>query len=198
LEYGIAFRKGKGSIEENLPKAISTNENELTSMSKALFTELLAELRQTKEKLAEYDQKILAIHKAHPVCQRLVTIPGVGPLTATAIIAMVGDPGAFENGRHLSAYLGLVPRQHSTGGKDRLLGISKRGDPYIRMLLIHGARTVLRWVDQKEDSKSQWLKKLIERRGMNKATVALANKNARVIWALMARNEKYREPEKAA
>lgn len=198
LEYGIAFPKGTGSIEKALPDVLSSDTDELSSMSKTLFTELLGELRIIKEKVTEQDRQIQAIHKAHPVCQRLATIPGVGPLTATAIIASIGDPKAFENGRQLSAYFGLVPRQFSTGGKDRLLGISKRGDPYIRKLLIHGARTVVQWVDEKNDPKSLWLKKLIERRGVNRAIVALANKNARVIWVLMAREENYRESKHAA
>lgn len=198
LEYGVAFQKGKTSIEKCLPSVLSSEITELTAMSKQLFTELLGELRGIKEKLVEYDQKIQAIHKSHPVCQRLATIPGVGPLTATAIMASVGDPKFFRNGRQLSAYLGLVPRQHSTGGKDRLLGISKRGDPYIRKLLIHGARTVVQWVDGKTDSKSEWLKKLIIRRGINRATVALANKNARVIWVLMTKEENYRVPVEVA
>lgn len=198
LEYGIAFPKGKSSLEKNLPALISSEQNELTAMSKVLFTELLGELRLIQKKLAEYDRKIEAIHKAHPVCQRLATIPGVGPLTATALVASIGDPKLFKNGRQLSAYMGLVPRQHSTGGKDRLLGISKRGDSYIRKLLIHGARTVIQWVGEKEDPKSVWLRKLIERRGINRATVALANKNARVIWVLMAREENYRENLKVA
>lgn len=200
LEYGIAFPKGKNSLEKYLPELLSSPGNEplMTSLTRALFTELLEELRMIKDRVMEYDQKIEAIHKAHPVCKRLATIPGVGPLTATAIMASIGDPKTFKNGRQLSAYLGLVPRQFSTGGKDRLLGISKRGDPYIRKLLIHGARTVVQWVDKKDDPKSQWLKKLIERRGINKATVALANKNARVIWVLMAREENYRESVKVA
>jgi len=200
LEYGIVFPKGKNSIGKYLPELLSSpgNASLMTDLTRTLFTELLEELRVIMERVMEYDRKIEAIHKAHPVCQRLATIPGVGPLTATAIIASVGDPKMFENGRQLSAYLGLVPRQFSTGGKDRLLGISKRGDPYIRKLLIHGARTVVQWVDKKENPKSQWLKKLIARRGINKATVALANKNARVIWVLMAREENYRESAKAA
>jgi transposase len=199
LEYGIALPKGKSSLEKGMPDVLSTQDSRILSeMGRQLFTELLSELRETKEKLVGYDKKIEAIHKAHPVCKRLAEIPGVGPLTATAMLAIVGDPKMFKNGRQLSAYLGLVPRQHSTGGKDRLLGISKRGDPYIRKLLIHGARTVLQWVEKKSDPKSLWLKKLIERRGMNRATVALANKNARVIWVLMTKGERYRVVQDAA
>jgi transposase len=199
LEYGIALPKGMSSLEKGIPITLAGAESDtLSDLGKQLFSELLSELRNTKEKLAEYDRKIEAIHKAHPVSKRLADIPGVGPLTATAILALVGDPKLFKNGRQLSAYLGLVPRQYSTGGKDRLLGISKRGDPYVRKLLIHGARAVLLWVDKKNDPKSLWLKKLVERRGINRATVALANKNARVIWVLMTKGEKYNEQQNAA
>ena len=199
LEYGIALPKGKNSLEKGIPEVLSRQDSKILSeMGKQLFSELMTELRNTKEKLAGYDGKIEAIYKAHPVCKRLAKIPGVGPLTATAMLATVGDPKTFKNGRQLSAYLGLVPRQHSTGGKDRLLGISKRGNPYLRKLLIHGARTVLQWVGEKNDPKSLWLKKLVERRGINRATVALANKNARVIWVLMTKGDDYQASKVAA
>ena len=127
----------------------------------------------------------------HPVCQRLETIPGLGPLTATALGAAVSDPSAFKNGRQFAAWLGLVPRQHSTGGKARLLGISKRGDVYLRKLLVHGARATLRWVGLKADRRSQWLRGLLERRGKNKTAVALANKNARIAWVLLTTEQVY-------
>ncbi len=148
-------------------------------------------IKHVIERVAEYDEKIARIHEAHPICKKIAKIPGVGPLTATAMIAAVSDPNAFKNGRELSAWLGLVPRQHSSGGKNVLLGISKRGDVYLRTLLIHGARTTLRWLDRRTDPQSQWLRKLEERRGTNRAAVALANKNARVIWALMTRDQDY-------
>jgi len=112
-------------------------------------------------------------------------------LTATALIAAIGQVTQFKNGRQLAAWLGLVPREHSTGGKPRLLGISKRGNVSLRKLLIHGARATLRWVETKQDDRSRWLKALIERRGKNRAAVALANKNARIVWALLAHNEEY-------
>ena len=115
-----------------------------------------------------------------------------GPLTATALIASVADPLVFKNGREFSAWLGLVPRQNSSGGKTQLLGISKRGDVYLRTLLIHGARSPLRWADRKEDGRSRWAQSLVERRGKNRAAVALANKNARIVWCLLSRGETYR------
>ncbi len=125
-------------------------------------------------------------------CQRLQTIPGIGPVTATALIAAIGEATQFKNGRQLAAWLGLVPREHSTGGTPRLLGISKRGDRYLRKLLVHGARATLRWVATRSDDRSRWLKALIARRGKNRAAVALANKNARIAWALLAHNQEYR------
>jgi transposase len=139
-----------------------------------------------------------AICQAHPVCQRLRTIPGIGPLTATALVAAVSDAAHFKNGRQLAAWLGLVPRQHSTGGKPRLLGISKRGDIYLRKLLVHGARATIRWVGLKHDRRSQWLRALIHRRGTNRAVVALANKNARIAWVLLATDQYYRPEHTAA
>ena len=128
---------------------------------------------------------------------RLMKVEGVGPLIATALIAAVGEARQFHRGRELSAWLGLVPRQHSSGGHTMLLGISKRGDRYLRTLLIHGARSMLHRVQRKRDRRSRWIGALKERRGANIAAVALANKNARVLWALLARDEDYRAPTAA-
>lgn len=198
LEYGITMPRGREAIKRVLPVLLVNNKDKLTSMSKELFLELLEQLRGVTDAISEYDRKIQAIYRAHPICQKLTTIPGVGPQTATAIIASISDPKYFRNGRQLSAYMGLVPRQYSSGGKERLLGISKRGDVYLRKLLIHGARTVIQWVEGKEDPRSQWVRKLIERRGVNRATVALANKNARIIWVVLTKNERYKELSEVA
>jgi transposase len=130
--------------------------------------------------------------QAHPACQRLQTIPGIGPLSATALIAATGDVTQFKRGRRLAAWLGLVPREHSTGGKPRLLGISTRGHLSLRKLFIHGARATLRWGDTKSDDRSRWLRALIARRVKNRAAVALANTNARMAWVLLAHNQEYR------
>lgn len=196
-EYGIIIPQKIAHVRQKLPGIIEEPEMNLTSMTRALFSALLTELRSLDEKILDCDEKVGAIHKSHPVCKRLSKIPGVGPLTATAMIAAVSDPSAFKNGREMAAWIGLVPKQHSSGGKERLLGISKRGDVYLRTLLIHGARASLAWVENKEDRRSQWAKKLIERRGRNRAAVALANKNARTIWAIM-RNDKEFEVYSAA
>jgi len=143
--------------------------------------------------VAYYDEKLQALATTHPESQRLLTIPGIGPITATALIAAVGDVGGFTNGRQFASWLGLVPKQYSTGGQTRLLGISKRGDSYIRKLLIHGARATLRWARTKTDSRSRWIRGLLERRGWNRTAVAVANKHARIVWALLSRGEIYEE-----
>jgi transposase len=191
-EYGIVLPRKIGQLVSGLPLIIESSGSQLTSMSQELLRNLLEELNAINERVLGYDKKIKSIHDAHPVCKRLSKIPGVGPITATALIASVTDPSVFRNGRELAAWLGLVPKQNSSGGKEKLLGISKRGDVYIRKLLIHGARAALYWIDGKEDRRSVWARKIIEKRGMNRAAVALANKNARTIWVLMARGEEYR------
>lgn len=191
-EYGIIIPKGISNIKGKLLNILADEENKLTSLARECFQNLLTEFCEQEEKLKFYNDKLLALHNSHPISQRLSTIPGVGPITATAILTAVGDPKVFNNGREFAAWLGLVPRQNSSGGKTVLLGISKRGDTYIRKLLVHGARSTLRWLEDKNDKLSTWLKKLIERRGINKASVALANKNARIIWALMTRGEDFK------
>ena len=154
---------------------------------------MYAEYLNLESEIEGYDQELAELFKQSPECQRLSTIPGVGILSALAIKALIGDIHYFRNARHLSAYLGLVPRQHSSGGQSKLFGMSKRGNSYVRTLLIHGARSVLWRVGQKEDRRSQWLKSLVGRCGFNKACVALANKQARIIWAILTRGEVYQE-----
>ena len=128
-----------------------------------------------------------------PPCQKLAQVEGIGPVVATALVAAVGNAKEFANGRHLAAWLGLVPRQHSTGGKERLLGISKRGDRYLRTLLIHGARATVHRARRKTDARSRWILSLEQRRGKNIAAVAIANKNARIAWALLTSDAEYRK-----
>src|ERR1700758_1942370 len=144
-----------------------------------------------EQQLAYYQEKLEALATTHPECQRLMTIPGIGPITATALVAAVGDVGVFKNGRQFAAWLGLVPRQHSTGGQTRLLGISKRGDSYVRKLLIHGARATLRWVQLKTDERSRWMSRLLARCGWNRTAGAVANKHTRIVWALLYRGGVY-------
>jgi transposase len=158
-----------------------------------LFWKLLEEFAALEQQIAFYQEKLESLAKTHPECQRLMSIPGIGPITATALIAAVGDVGVFKNGRQFAAWLGLVPKQHSTGGQTRLLGISKRGDSYLRKLLIHGARATLRFAGLKTDGRSRWIQRLLERRGWNRTAVAVANKNARIVWALLSRGGLYQE-----
>lgn len=194
-EYGVVIPASMKNLRECLPKILQSSETAtgpLTSLGQDIFGKLWSELLRMDEEVGFWNEKIQAIFRAHPACQRLSKIPGVGPLTATALIASVADPQVFKNGREFSAWLGLVPRQNSSGGKTQLLGISKRGDVYLRTLLIHGARSTLRWVEGKEDGRSRWAKSLVDRRGKNRAAVALANKNARIVWAMLAREEVYR------
>jgi transposase len=191
-EYGIILPQRLTKFRALIVEKLEADQAKLTALSTEVFRHLYEEFLALEKRLAYYNEKLTAIGQAHPECQRLQTIPGIGPVSATALIAAIGDVTQFKNGRQLAAWLGLVPREHSTGGKPRLLGISKRGDRYLRKLLVHGARATLRWVDTKSDDRSRWLKALIARRGKNRATVALANKNARIAWALLAHNQEYR------
>lgn len=153
-------------------------------MLRASVQESIDRLSQLREHCEQYTQRIHLQAKASPLCRRLMQEAGIGPISASAFVATVGDAAHYRNGRQLSASLGIVPRQHSSGGKAVLLGISKRGDSYLRMLLIHGARSVLRCAPGKTDPLSCWLQQLAARRGVNRAAVALANKNARRLWAI--------------
>ena len=146
--------------------------------------------------LDHYKIKLLANNNEG--AKRLLKIPGIGPITATALICAIGDGRQFKRGRDIAAWLGLTPRQHSSGGKDRLLGISKRGDAYLRTLLIHGARAVLRVAGNKDDPRSRWIQSLCGRRNKNIAAVALANKNARIVWALLTKKTDFLPEAKPA
>jgi transposase len=190
-EYGIVVGRQVGQLRRRLPEILEDGENGLTAFGRELFAGLYQELVHLDERIRTCDEQMDRVFKGNEVCQRLAEVEGIGPITATALVASVGDPSVFRKGRQMSAWLGLVPRQHSTGGKAVLLGISKRGDRYLRTLLIHGARSVVSRAQGKSDARSQWITRLRQRVGMNKACVALANKNARIAWALLARGERY-------
>jgi len=191
MEYGIVQAKGIASLRKALPEILEDADNSLSDMFRELLCGLHDELRRLDERIAAYDTQIKVLSAQSESCKRLMTIPGVGPMTATALAAAVGDAKAFASGREMSAWLGLVPRQHSTGGKPKLLGISKRGDTYLRKLLIHGARSALRFADRKQDRRSRWVVAVETRRGSNIAAVALANKTVRAAWVLLSRSEEY-------
>src|SRR4029450_1276278 len=183
--YGRILPQSLTKFRALIVDKLHEEQAKLTMLSAEVFWHLYDEFRTLEKRLEYYDEKLAAIGQAHPACQRLQTIPGIGPVTATALIAAIGDVTQVKIGRQLAAWLGLVPREHSTGGKPRLLGISKRGDRYLRKLLVHGARATLRWIETKHDERSQWLKALIARRGKNRTARALANKNARNLSGML-------------
>lgn len=191
-EYGIVIAKSMRQLKSQLPLILEDASNELSSDAREVFAGLQEELREIERRIEIYDSKLQKIFKESEVCQRIKAIEGVGPISATAIIASVSNPQVFRNGRQFSAWLGLVPKQHSSGGKSKLLGISKRGDCYLRSLLIHGARAVVRYAEKKKDKRSLWIADKERSRGFNKTCVAVANKNARIIWSLMAHGSEYR------
>ena len=156
-----------------------------------LLDRLSAHFKELDKQVRELDVQLQSWHQDSPASQKLAKIPGIGPLTASALVATIGDAKQFQNGRQLAAWLGLVPRQHSSGGKPTLLGISKRGDTYLRTLLIHGARAVLRVVKSKAQHAGSWLEGVMARRNHNVAAVAQANKTARIVWALLANDREF-------
>jgi transposase len=172
-------------------------ENGLTEQFRALLSGLAEDLRNLDDRIQVLSEQIAQHVKQDPVANKLMELRGVGPLIASALAAAIGDGKQFTKGRDFAASLGLTPRQHSTGGKDRLLGISKRGDSYLRKLMIHGARAVMRHAKNREDNLSRWINELAARKHVNVATVALANKTARVAWALVY-NETHYDPAKVA
>lgn len=191
-EYGTVFPRGARYLKTGLLKLFGDDDSGLSDDTRNEIMKLYEELVWLDERIGRMDLKIKRLYQGSEVCRRLGTIPGIGPVSATAIMASVGDPCTFRNGREFAAFLGLVPRQCSSGGKTKLLGISKRGDKYIRKLLVHGARNLVRYADGKSDRDSRWLLRKVETRGFNKATVAAANKNARICWAVMRYGTSYR------
>jgi transposase len=186
-EYGIIVERSVDKLRRALPLLLEEAENGLSFDFRVLLTGLQQDLTTLDDRVSELDKKIQSLANSNHAAKRLQQITGIGPITATALVCAVGDGKQFKRGRDLSAWLGLTPRQHSSGGKDCLLGISKRGDSYLRTLLIHGARAVLRVADKKEDPRSRWLQNLCSRRNKNIAAVALANKNARIVWAILTK-----------
>jgi transposase len=192
-ERGIVFAQGLTRLRQHLPTLIEDGENVLTPLSREVMRELYEQLVTLDERIAHADRLVQRVFTENAQCQKLAQVEGIGPVIATALVAGVGNAHEFANGRHLAAWLGLVPRQCSSGGKERLLGISKRGDRYLRTLLIHGARATVHRARHKTDARSRWIVRLEQRRGKNIATVAIANKNARIAWALLTSDAEYRQ-----
>ena len=195
-EMGLVIPKGIKHLFCQVPLLIDEANDVLPGSFRQLIERLLSQLKELTRQVDELELEIVRWHRQNEASRNLETIPGVGPITASALVASVGDARNFKNGRQLAAWLGLVPKQHSTGGKARLQGISKRGDCYLRTLLIHGARAVARQAERMP-ARHAWLARLMGRRNKNVAAVALANKNARIAWALLAREEKFRSDHAA-
>ena len=193
-EFGLVVGRRIEVLRRALPELLEDGDNGLSGGVRRLVDGLRRDLVQLDERVAEVEAVIVAEARANEACARLQTIPGIGPLTASALVSAVGDGRQFKNGRQLAAWVGLVPGQDSSGGKPRLLGISKHGDTYLRTLLIHGGRAVERTCGAKTDPRSRWLRAVGERRHRNIAAVAQANRNARIAWALLTRGESYRAP----
>lgn len=190
-EFGIVIPQGIGSIVKRVPEILEDGENGLPGTMRNLIDRLTGNLKEMDRQVKELEGQIQMWHRENEASCKLAEIPGLGPITASAIVATVGDAREFKNGRQLAAWMGLVPKQNSSGGKQTLLGISKRGDSYLRTLMIHGARAVIRFAEKKAEPGS-WMRKLMDRRNKNVAAVALANKNARIVWALLAHDRTFR------
>jgi transposase len=190
-EFGLVLPQGLHRLRQQVPAVLGELESKVPELARQLFVTLFAHLKELDRQIADIEQQIKRWHRASAPSRKLEATPGIGPLTASALVASIGDAKAFSNGRQLAAWLGLVPRQHSSGGKPRLLGISKRGNAYLRTLLIHGARAVLRHARGQSAPPHRWLLHVRARRNTNVAIVALANKNARIGWALLVHQRDY-------
>lgn len=199
-EFGVVLPKGVATLRARLPAILEDAENALPALGRETLSDLLEHLRELDQRIHQYDQKILSLARQSEPARRLMQVEAIGPQTATALVASMGDPRVFKSARNYAASLGLTPRQDSSGGTTRLGPITKRGDCYLRALLVHGARAYLRVVDKKTDGKSAWARRLKERRHVNVAAVALAAKHARIAWAMLAHGSEYRptQPQEAA
>lgn len=192
-EFGIVAPRGPYYVML-LARALRDGEHDLPDVARTALIGFADQLAALSTEIKSLDRQLRAWHQDNPVSQRLQTIPGIGVLTATALAASIPDASAFGSGRHFAAFLGLVPRQNSTGGKDRLGRISKMGDPYLRTLLVNGATAVVRRIEKAEGATAIWIRQLLARKPARLATVAIANKTARIAWAVMLREEDYRRP----
>jgi transposase len=197
-EFGVVVAYGLRNVDK-LATLLNEHAGHLIpTEAKSILQMLFTQITSLNDSIADLEKRIKLWHKRDEACQRLSTIPGIGPLTATAIVGSIGDGRLFSSGRSFAAWLGLTPREHSSGGKQQLAGITKQGDGYIRRLLVHGARSVVRMRARKDAAPSPWLDSLLARKHPNAATVALANKNARIAWAVLTRGEIYQPQKRVA
>jgi len=194
LERGLTLSKGRRHLDEQLPRILEDAELHLSCSFRVLLAQLQLELQQLAARIEEMDRVIQKMAKENEACQRLTEIPGVGPVTATALISAVGNGSTFQKGRNLAAWMGIVPGEYSTGGKQKLLGISKRGNKYLRRLFVQGARSVLQQRHKQALGLSTWLAQLLGRTHQNVVVVVLANKLVRMAWAVLCKNQRYRTP----
>lgn len=192
-EFGIFLALGLSTVRKEVPFILEDASNELTAVLRTIVSSQYNKLLALDKEVDLYTRKIESICKSNSACKRLLKLKGVGPMIASIVYATVGEASNFRNGRHFAAYLGLVPKEHSSGGKQQLRSISKRGNRYIRSLLVHGGRAVVKNAKDKTDAFNQWVHRIKSERGYNKAAVAVANKNARHIWAMLAYGDKYVE-----
>ena len=197
-EFGIVAAQGASKVTDLVVMIEDPGDASIPALAREALGSLVAQLRRVQAEILGLEKKLKAWHRSNEASRRLEAIPGVGVITATALVATIGDASQFHSGRQLAAWLGLVPRQHSSGGKERLGRISKRGDGYIRRLLVHGARANLRWSRRKKEGRSTWQEALLERRPTNVVLVAMANKTARVVWAMLSRGETFRTEARIA
>ena len=190
-EYGLVAPKRLSELRRAIPDWLEDAENGLSERFRRLLLGLWEDLRQFDGRIADLDLEIKNLARSSPVAQRLMQLQGVGPVIATALVATLGQGQAFRKGRDFAVSLGLTPKQHSTGGRAQLLGISKRGDAYLRQLLVHGARAAVRTADRRDDALSRWIQGMLARKHTNVVVVALANKTARMAWALIHNDQDY-------
>lgn len=195
MEYGLVIGEGLAKFQKAIPLILEDSANELTLATRAIMHDLFEEYKAVEERKKSYSRKVQEIAKQNPLCKRLTEIPGVGPLTSTIFVAQIGNAEAYKNGRQAAASLGLVPKQRSTGGRSILQGITKRGDPYVRCLLVHGARSVVKVAakvaPEKATPAQQRIKKMLERKHMNIVVIAMANRNARIMLTMLKTGKEY-------